>query len=262
MELSQGRHAFVSGGASGIGLGIADALADRGLRVTIADVNEEALEQVIAARANQMRGTVLDTRDREGWAQAKAQAEAAFGPVDVLVNNAGIAPNGREFADMAPESFDRILAINLTGIANGVFAFAADMRERGRGHIVNTSSQAGLMVSVPGVGAYAVAKFGVTALSEGLRAELAPHGVGVSVLCPGYVSTNLAASTQRLGGDLRQYAAAMPESKITPAHVGEMVVAGIESDQAYILTHKHVWKSVEPRFEAIRAACEARDAAD
>src|SRR3546814_12209275 len=83
---------------------------------------------------------------------------------------------------MEPESFDRILAINLVGIANGVFTFAAAMRERGKGHIVNTSSQAGLTASVPGVGAYAVAKFGVTALSEGLRQELAPHGVGVTVL--------------------------------------------------------------------------------
>src|SRR3546814_4408078 len=88
---------------------------------------------------------------------------------------------------MEPESFDRILAINLVGIANGVFTFAAAMRERKRGHIVNTSSQAGLTASVPGVGAYAVAKFGVTALSEGLRQEMAPQGVGVTVLCPGYI---------------------------------------------------------------------------
>lgn len=260
MDLQGARHAFVTGGASGLGLGIVDAMVRRGLAVTVADVNAAALADVVAARGEKVRGVALDTRDRAGWAAAKAEAEAVFGPVDVLVNNAGIAPNGREFADMDPDSFDRILAINLTGIANGVFAFAADMRARGRGHIVNTSSQAGLMVSVPGVGAYAVAKFGVTALSEGLRAELAPHGVGVSVLCPGYVSTNLAANTQRLGGDLRQYAGEMPPSEITPEMVGDMVIAGIEADEPYILTHTGVWRSVEPRFAAIRAACEERDA--
>ena len=259
MDLSHARHAFVTGGASGLGLGIVDAMVRRGLRVTIADIDAETLGKVVAERGDKVRGAVLDTRDREGWQRAKAGAEAAFGPVDVLVNNAGIAPNGREFADMEPESFDRILAINLTGIANGVFAFAADMRARGKGHIVNTSSQAGLTASVPGVGAYAVAKFGVTALSEGLRQEMAPHGVGVTVLCPGYVSTNLAENTVKVGGEIRQYSAAMPESDVTPRDVGEMVASAIANDEAVVVTHKHVWRSMEPRLAAIRAACDLRD---
>lgn len=261
MDLSEAGHAFVTGGASGIGLGIVDAMLRRGLRVTVADIDAQALETVVAARGESVRAAVLDTRDREGWARAKAEAEAAFGPVDLLVNNAGIAPNGREFADMDPESFDRILAINLVGVANGVFAFAADMRGRGRGHIVNTSSQAGLTASVPGVGAYAVAKFGVTALTEGLRQEMAPHGVGASLLCPGYIATNLAESTRKVGGEIRDYAGSMPPSKVTPDDVGEMVAAGIEADEAVIVTHTKVWRSMEPRLAAIRAACDLRDAA-
>ena len=262
MNLSEARHAFITGGASGIGLGIADALAARGLNVTIADIDEATLAAVVAERGAQFRGQVLDTRDRQVWATAKAEAEAAFGPVDVLVNNAGIAPNGREFADMDPESFDRILSINLVGIVNGVFAFGADMRARGKGHIVNTSSQAGLMTTVPGVGAYSVAKFGVTALSEGLRTEMAPHGIGVSCLCPGYVQTNLAQNTAKIGGDRREYSGtAMPPSDITPADVGEMVARGIENNEVYILTHTGVWKSVEPRVTALKAACDARESA-
>lgn len=261
MDLSEARHAFVTGGASGIGLGIVDAMARRGLRVTVADIDAETLARVVAERGEAVRGVVLDTRDREGWARAKAEAESAFGPVDVLVNNAGIAPNGREFADMDPESFDRIVAINLGGVANGVFAFAADMRARGRGHVVNTSSQAGLTASVPGVGAYATAKFGVTALTEALRQEMAPHGVGVSLLCPGYVATNLAETTRKVGGEIRQYAGSMPPSTITPDDVGEMVAAGIAADEPVIVTHTRVWRSVEPRFTAIREACERRDAA-
>ena len=261
MRLAEAKHAFITGGASGIGLGIADALAARGVAVTIADINQDALAEVLATRGNRMRGQILDTRDREGWQKAKDEAEAAFGPVDILVNNAGIAPNGKGFAEMDPESFDRILAINLVGIYNGVHAFAAEMKARGRGHVVNTSSQAGLTASVVGVGAYAVAKYGVTALSESLRMELAEHGVGVTALFPGYVQTNLAANTARVGGEIRQYAAAMPASDITPAHVGEMVAEAIEDDAPYVVTHTGVWRSMEKRLSELRDACDLRDGA-
>lgn len=258
MELTQAKHAFITGGASGLGLGMADALAQRGIPVTIADIDADTLKSVVATRGNAFRGVVLDTRDRTRWQEAKAEAEAAFGPVDILINNAGISPNGQEFADMSYESFDRILAINLVGIVNGVMAFAADFRTRKRGHIVCTSSQAGLTTTVAGVGAYSVAKFGVTALGEQLRREMAPHGVGVTVLCPGYVQTNLGANTVKIGGDIRQYSSAMPESDVTPADVGEMVADAIEKDLAYVVTHKDVWRSVEKRMNGIKAACDYR----
>jgi NAD(P)-dependent dehydrogenase (short-subunit alcohol dehydrogenase family) len=261
MDLEQARHAFVSGGASGIGLGIADALAARGLKVTIADINDDALAEVLAARDANFRGVVLDTRDRDGWSRARAEAEAAFGPVDVLVNNAGIAPNGKGFADMDPESFDRILAINLVGIFNGVREFAAAMKERGVGHIVNTSSQAGLVATVPGVGAYAVAKYGVTALTESLSLEMAGTGVGVTLLCPGYVQTNLAANTARVGGDRREYTAQMPPSDVSPADVGAMVVDAIAADRLYCLTHPGVWATIEKRMGPLRDACALREPA-
>ncbi|MDR2856836.1 MAG: SDR family oxidoreductase [Novosphingobium sp.] len=258
MHLSEARHAFVTGGASGLGLGIADALAARGVAVTIADINDEALAQVVASRGNSFRGVVLDTRDREGWQRAKAEAETALGPVDILISNAGIAPNGKGFAEMDPESFDRIIAINLTGIYNGIWAFAGDMARRGKGHIVCTSSQAGLVTTVTGVGAYSAAKFGVTAIGEALRAELAPQGVGVSLLFPGYVQTNLAANTQRIGGDIRQYSNFTMTSDVTPADVGEMVAEAIEQDAPYIITHKDIWPGVERRMTAIKAACDYR----
>lgn len=258
MELSTAKHAFITGGASGLGLGMADALAKRGIPVTIADIDSDTLATVTAARGNAFRGVVLDTRDRTGWLSAKAEAEAAFGPVDILINNAGISPNGQEFADMSYESFDRILAINLVGVVNGVMTFAADMRARGRGHIVCTSSQAGLTTSVAGVGAYSVAKFGVTALGEQLRREMAPHGVGVTVLCPGYVSTNLGENTVKIGGDVRKYSAAMPESDVTPAGVGEMVADAIAQDHAYCITHKDVWRTIDKRMSRIKQACDYR----
>lgn len=255
MDLNSARHAFISGGASGLGLGMADALAARGVPVTIADIDAEAIAEVVKTRGNSFRGVVLDVRNREAWASAKAEAEAALGPVDVLVLNAGISPNGRAFAEMDPESFDRILAINLVGVANGVFAFAADLAARGRGHVVMTSSQAGLVTTIAGVGAYSVAKFGVTALGEQLRTEMAPHGVGVSVLFPGYVQTNLGANTIKIGGEVRQYSAGMPPSEVSPRDVGEMVADAIERDASHIITHKDVLPGVERRMDAIREAC-------
>jgi len=259
MDLSQAKHAFITGGASGLGLGMADALAARGMAVTIADIDADAIAKVVETRGDKVRGQVLDVRDRDGWARAKAEAEAAFGPVDILIANAGISPNGREFADMDPASFDRILAINLVGVANAVFAFAADFRERGRGHIVLTSSQAGLVTTVPGVGAYSVAKFGVTALGEQLHREMEPHGVGVSVLFPGYVQTNLGANTIKVGGEVRNYAGGpMPASDVTPADVGAMVVDAIERNASHVVTHKQVLAGVEARFAVIREACEYR----
>lgn len=262
MQLQSGQHAFITGGASGLGLGIADALAARGLRITIADIQADLIDEVLASRGEGWRGVVLDVRDREGWAQARAEAEAAFGPVDVLVNNAGIAPNGKPFAEMPPESFDQILGINLGGVFNGVHTFALAMRERGRGHIVNTSSMAGLSPSIVGIGAYATAKFGVTALTESLRKELAEHGVGVTLLCPGFVLTGLGSNTVKLGGLTRgaPAGAALPPSGVSSEDVGAMVVEAIEGDEPCIVTHAGSWPEIGKRFDVIRAACDKADA--
>lgn len=254
MKLNQAKHAFITGGASGLGLGIAEALADRGLAVTLADIDEATLAEVVSRRGGQWNGVHLDTRDRDNWRTAKASAEALYGPVDILINNAGIGPNGQEFADMTPASFDRIIAINLTGIFNGISQFAADMRARRRGHIVNTASLAGLSPAMPGVGAYSVAKFGVVAMSEGLLKELKPHDVGVSVLCPGLVATNLPMNTLKVGGELRDNAGSMPETDVSSADVGRRVVEGIEENRFYILTHGNAWPAVQSRMQKIEKA--------
>jgi len=251
MRIEDASHAFITGGASGIGLGIADALSERGVAVTIADINEETLAEVTAERGERFRGTLLDTRDREGWARAKAEAEAAFGPVDILVNNAGIAPDGKHMADMDPESFDRVIAINLTGVFNGISAFGAALREQGRGHVVNTSSMSGMVMDGPGLGPYGASKAGVIAISEILRMEMEPHGVGVSVLCPSYVATNLMANTMRAGGQLADPDATLLGAEMKPPEVGQMVLRGIEENRAYIFTHSHRREAVEARFAGI-----------
>jgi NAD(P)-dependent dehydrogenase (short-subunit alcohol dehydrogenase family) len=256
MELGPGRHAFVTGGASGIGLGIADALVERGLKVTLADIDDEELANVLSARGEGYRGQHLDTRDRGGWARAKALAEAAFGQVDVLVNNAGIAPIGHELIDEDPATFDLVIAINLTGVFNGVAAFAPDMRARGSGQIVNTASLAGLMVNSPGFGTYGVAKFGVVAMSEQLRMELARHGVGVSVLCPGYVPSNILRNSIKLAGDVATAPDELPPTEISAREVGDIVADAIERNLPYIITHPSAWPIVESRNEGLREAFE------
>lgn len=257
MDPSSARHAFITGGASGIGRGIAEALAALGVPVTIADIDRDELDSTVAASGGKLRGLLLDVRDRAGWIEARAQAEAALGPVDLLFNNAGIMPDGKELADMPPESFDRVVAINLTGVFNGISAFGQGFRALGRGHIVNTSSMSGMAADHPGLGSYSPSKFAVVAMSEVLRKEMAPYGVGVSVLCPGYTATNLPRSTKRIGGEIVDPSVDVLESEVKPHHVAEMVLRGIAANRLYIITHPERMAAVEQRVANIRDDCDA-----
>jgi len=253
MQDIAGKAAFITGGASGIGLAIGRALAQAGAKVTLADIDQAQMDKV-AGEFPEAFLVRLDVRDRDAWKAAKAAAEAQFGPVDILVNNAGIGPDGRPFAEMDPAAFDRVIAINMTGVFNGVSTFAADMQARGRGHIVNTSSMAGLMIN-PTLGAYTVAKFGVVGLSEVLRAELAPHGVGVSVLCPGLIETRLGETTTAAGSERPTGASRSQSARgLDAAIVGERTLDAIRNDELYILTHGEYRRFVARRSEALLAA--------
>src|SRR5262245_195114 len=230
MDQIDGRTAFVTGGASGIGLAIAEALVAAGARVVLADWNVEALEREAARLGGATVAQHLDVTDRAGWEVAKRASADAFGPVDLLVNNAGVAPGPYELADMPPDHFDRIIHINLIGVFNGVRTFGPDMRARGAGHIVNVASMVGL-AGVSRMGAYTAAKFGVVGLSEALRDEMAPHGVGVSVLCPGAVHTNITAHEEVR--DPRSVAAFRIPARVVADHLLEAIRAG----DFYVMTH-------------------------
>lgn len=255
MQDLKGAAAFITGGASGIGLSIARALAAEGVKVTIADIDQAQIDKVLPEIPGAF-GVKLDVRDRAAWQAAKAAAEAVNGPTDIVVNNAGIGPCQNSFADMRAEDFDRLIGINLTGVFNGINAFAADLRARGRGHVVNTSSMAGLMTYAR-LGAYTAAKFAVVGMSEVLRKEMAPHGVGVSVLCPGLIETRLGETSQAMGNPPRD-----PDSPVRSASakgldatfVGERVAAAIKADELYILTHGEYGPIVGERGAAIVAA--------
>jgi NAD(P)-dependent dehydrogenase (short-subunit alcohol dehydrogenase family) len=257
VNLSDARHAFVTGGASGIGLAIVDALRARGVAITMADIDQEHLAAESGQRGSGVAAIVLDVRDRPGWLAAKQQAEARFGPIDILINNAGIGPDSRALADMKPESFDRVIAINLIGAFNGVSTFAGDLRARGACHIINMSSMSGgFAVGRSGCGAFAAANFGVVGLSEALREEMAPHGVGVSVLCPGLVSTNLGLTTARVGGEVINQKIPMPGSEVSAAMVADSVMDGIAGNARYITSHSTYAPIVQKRFARMRRAFE------
>ena len=244
-----GKIALVTGAAGGIGLAIAQALASEGARVILADIDQEELDRAATVIPG-AETIVMDVTNRDHWKRAVER----FRAVDILINNAGIGPDGLMLADMDADSFDRIIRINLTGVFNGVSAFAGVMRDRGSGHIVNTASMAGLTAS-PRLGGYTAAKFGVVGMSEVLRAEMLPHGVGVSVLCPGYVPTRLAETTGKAGSPVPS--ATMSATTATPldaAIVGQMVVDAIRSGKPLIVTHGQYRGAVENRFDAILAA--------
>ena len=255
-----GKTAFITGGASGIGLGIAKALLSEGMNVVIADVNDR---NIAAARAELPEAGVeivhVDVTDRGSVADAARSAVAAFGSIHVLCNNAGIAGGGA-VADPSFVDWDRAMAVNLGGAVNVVKTFVPLIRQHGAGgHIVNTSSIAGI-TALPGEGgAYTTAKFAVRGLSESLRLSLAPEGIGVSVLCPGLTRTRIMDSPDR------QDPGAKPMSRegdpdalfnslegaMDPIEVGRAVVRGIRENLPYILTHSEFRDEVRSLFDEI-----------
>ncbi len=274
MEQLLGRNAVVTGGGQGIGRGIALALAEAGMRVAVLDIEADAAERTareVAALGVRSLGLAVDVTSERSLAQAAAAVEQALGPVHVLSNNAGVsAPQGK-IADKTDADWQWVFSVNLFGIVKSVQAFLPGMRAHARqhgegGHIVNTSSMAGL-IAVPEleVGIYTASKYACTAYCEILRAELAPEGIGVSVLCPGLIDTNLSATSARnrpstFGGPLA-VPPPMPEEMrkvaMQPEAVGPIVVRGIRANRLHILTHPEMSiPMVEARFAQIRRDAE------
>jgi NAD(P)-dependent dehydrogenase (short-subunit alcohol dehydrogenase family) len=274
-----GKVAFISGGASGIGLGMAKAFCAAGMRVAIADVEQGALERA-KAELERNRADVIalevDVTDRGAMEIAAQRTEAAFGKVHVVCNNAGVSSAGL-LDQVTYGDWDWILGVNLGGVVNGVQTFVKRIRDHGEGgHIVNTGSMAGLIGPLEDKGGiYRVSKFAVVALTESLRYDLAPLGIGASVLCPGMIRTNITASERNRPGQFGPQAppetpeeAAWSErfakaisGGMDPVEVGEKALDGIRRDQLYILTHPE-WKPfVERRNRKLEAAFGAPDPA-
>lgn len=266
MDVLAGKTAVVIGGAQGIGRGIALALADERMQVAVLDIEAAVAERTaeeLAAKGVRAIGLRVDVTDETSLAQAAAAVEAALGPVHVLSNNAGVSAPQGPITEKRDADWQWVFSVNLFGIVKGVQAFLPGMRRHGQGgHIVNTSSMAGL-IAVPEllVGVYTASKYACTAYCEILRAELAPERIGVSVLCPGLIDTELSRTSarnrpDRFGGPLPT-PGPMPEEMrkvaMQPEEVGPIVVRGILANRLHILTHPEMSiPMVEARFAAIR----------
>jgi len=264
-----GKTAFVTGAASGIGLGVSTALAQAGVKVMMCDIEQAALDAAVA----KLKQTNADVDGVLADVSLKAELQAAadktlerYGAVHIVHNNAGVGGGGG-YGTWTDASWSWTLGVNLMAVVWGVEIFGPLIERAGGGQIVNTASVAGLM-SFNGA-AYNVSKYGVVALSEGLRNELAPRGIGVSVLCPGIINTKIAESVRNLPDRFADAAAADKstgevaawlknltprlEAGIDPTYVGELVREGIENDWPYIFTDTEFEPVITTRFANIKA---------
>jgi NAD(P)-dependent dehydrogenase (short-subunit alcohol dehydrogenase family) len=271
MHELQGRAAFVTGGASGIGFALGRAFAQSGMNVMLADIEIAALDRAVnnlRDLGRSVRGVKCDVADPDSVEQAANAAFDAFGKVHILCNNAGVAAGGG-IDLISLDNWRWVIDVNLMGVVYGIKSFLPRMLAHGEGgHIVNTASMAG-MINGMGFSPYAASKFAVVSMSEGLALQLQPHGIGVSVLCPHFVRTAIGDSgrnrTERYGKarplDPASPAAALVaelarriEAGLDPAEVAARVLAAIRNDDLYIFTHPNMRELVDNRFAAIQAA--------
>ena len=275
MDSLNGKAAFVTGAASGIGLGVAEALAANGARVMMADIDAEELARSadrLRAEGADVETAVTDVSIKADLQRAADQMIEAFGGVDILINNAGVGGGG-PFERWNEKGWDWTVGVNLMSVIYGCDIFGRMMVRQGGGHIVSTASIAGMMPLDSS--AYSATKFGVVAVSESLREELAPHGVGVSLLCPGFVNTGIVHSHRHLpkrfgeslsDGDevpiddkaLDRIRAIADRLKTghAPRFVGDLVCDGILNNHAYIFTDREHEPTIRARFDGILAAYE------
>ena len=267
MKSLTGKVAFVTGGASGIGLGIAGAFVDAGMKVVIADLRSDHIDEAVAGfarsgRSKSVHQIRVDVTDRNAMASAAAETERVFGKVHVLVNNAGIGIQG-PFKGITYADWDFGMAVNLGGVVNGLQTFLPRIRAHGEGgHIVSTASLAALVPMPAQFVTYVAAKAAVVTISETIRAELAQEGIGVSVLCPGPIRTNIGELARNrppqfgVGDAFRANeesgATKVPfPSMMEPSEVGALVVKAVQNDELYIITHGEWRPMAEMRHAAI-----------
>lgn len=272
MQVLNGKVAVVTGGGSGIGRAMALAFADEGMDIAIGDIEPgpaEAVAEEVRAKGQRAIAVACDVVDIASVRALAARTKAELGGAHVVCNNAGVVANSPT-AKMSDTDWSWVLGVDLDGVVNGIQAFLPDLVEQGDGHIVNTSSMAGLIpLAAPNIISYTAAKYGVMGITETLHGELEGTGVGASVLCPGIVNTRIGQSARN-----RPDAAAVPSpppppaelpadfeppriiggESIEPEVVARRVVEAVKTNELYIVTHPETRGPVEERFAAIMAA--------
>jgi NAD(P)-dependent dehydrogenase (short-subunit alcohol dehydrogenase family) len=269
MKDLSGKVAFITGGASGLGLGMAKAFGREGMKVMLADIDQPVLAGAVQElRDLQVRaeGVICDVGSRGSVREAALKTIATFGKVHVVCNNAGVAAGG-PIGSVGERDWDWIMDVNLMGVVYGTEVFAPLIDSHGEGgHFVNTASMAG-MIGFPNAEPYCATKFAVVAMSEGWAGQLAAKNIGVSVLCPGFVQTRIydshrnkparygAADVSTIGiGQTLVDTEAMVKGGIPTEPVGNRVVEAIKDNDLYIFTHTEFRPIVEARFAALMAA--------
>jgi len=266
VEHLQGKVAVITGGASGIGKAVAAKAAAEGMKVVIGDIEEGALKEAerdLAADGTDVLAVVTDVSDAASVRALRDRALDRFGAVHLVHNNAGVGTGGPVWE--VPEADWRwILGVNLWGVVHGIATFVPLLIEQGEGHVVNTASIAGL-TTAPFLGPYNATKQAVVAISETLYKDLqiaGIAGIGVSVLCPGFVQTRIAESDRNRPGwapdrdvegapEMRAAIQAMVDGGIPTAAVADRVLDAVRTDTFYILTHPELNEAVRTRFDDI-----------
>jgi NAD(P)-dependent dehydrogenase (short-subunit alcohol dehydrogenase family) len=269
MEIIDGKVAFITGGASGIGLGLAKVLVKAGAKAVLADVRQDHLDEATRwfaehGQKDSVLGIQLDVSDREAYARAAEQSLRAFGKMHILVNNAGIGISG-SIKETRYDDWDWGLGVMLGGVINGILTFLPHLLAHGEGgHIVNTSSMAAL-IPVKSFPIYGTAKMAMIGLAECLRTDLAEDNIGASAFCPGPVQTNIRESARTRPEKYRhnsglaareQQLQARPNNSLwmDPVECGERILRGIRRNDLYIFTHPEFKEGAAEHFDAMLAA--------
>jgi NAD(P)-dependent dehydrogenase (short-subunit alcohol dehydrogenase family) len=264
MKDLQGKVAVVTGAGSGIGEGIARAAVAAGMNTVVADIDLQKAQAVAADLGAQAMASEVDVSSLASVDALRDAAVERFGAVHLLCNNAGVWL-GAMMQDAHIKDWQYLINVNLYGVVHGINAFLPQLVAQGEGHIVNTASMGGL-ISGPPEGLYTTTKFAVMGLSEALLLEVADKGVGVSVLCPGLVNTNLITQSFAVRPDAldsgidHQQPAPDVGSGISPLAVGEQVIDAVREGGFYIITHDDYRDIIKMRHDGILDALDVHAA--
>ena len=261
MQDLKGKVAVVTGAGSGIGEGIARSAAEAGMKVVVADIDLEKAQSVASDLGDSAMAYQVDVASLASVEALRDAALERYGSVHLLCNNAGVWI-GAMMHDADIKDWQYLINVNLYGVIHGVTAFLPLLVEQGEGHIVNTASMGGL-ISGPPEGLYTTTKFAVVGLSEALAMEIADNGVGVSVLCPGLVNTNLITQSFAVrpnefdpGIDHQQPAPDVANG-ISPLVVGDQVIDAVRDGSFYVITHDEYRDIIAMRHDGILDALDA-----
>ena len=267
IDTFEGKTAFITGGASGIGLGISKVLAERGAQVVMADLRQDHIDEALAqfaggARSNAVSAINLDVTNRENYREAAQRMQEEFGGIDILVNNAGVGLEG-PILDATYADYDFGFGVNVGGVINGFVEFLPQMIAHGRGgHIVSTASLAAEVVMPDTLAIYAASKAAVCHYCESVRGVLGEKGIGVSILLPGPVKSKIHEAQQNRPAHLQEgsgYAASeerlsrrvLGDNWMEPEQAGELVADGILANTTYIVTHGMFKDDQRARAQAV-----------